>query len=92
MGSDQEVEEYSLRLAEAIKARREQAGLSRNRLAELSAISQPMVGLIERNIHSPTVETLVRLAKNLGVTPSELLAEVERGSGATAPENPSDSH
>jgi transcriptional regulator with XRE-family HTH domain len=68
---------YSDAVAAVIKQRREAAGLSMVRLSEGSGLSQPMIGLIERGIHAPTISTLFRFARTLGTTPSELLAEAE---------------
>ena len=63
--------DYCRAVASKIKARRIDADLSMNKLGELAGLSQPMIGLIERSVHTPTVHTL------FGVSPAEFLASVE---------------
>jgi transcriptional regulator with XRE-family HTH domain len=48
--------------------------LSQEALAVDAGIDRSYVGRIERGIENPTVETLDRLAKALGVAAAELLA------------------
>lgn len=53
-------------------------GLSMNRLAEKSGLSQSMISLLERGMRSPTLETLLRVAIALDVDLSELLKKASR--------------
>ena len=49
-----------------IKARREK-NISQKRLAELTGMQQPTIAKIERNSHSPQVDTLQRILSPLGL-------------------------
>jgi transcriptional regulator with XRE-family HTH domain len=61
------------RLAQAIKHRREQLGLTLRALASTSGVSSSMISDIERGAKSPTISTLSALAQALGVTMSALV-------------------
>jgi transcriptional regulator with XRE-family HTH domain len=79
------------RIAEGIKKRREQLGISANELAERSGVSRAMVSKIERLEVSPTAVLLGRLCNALGITLSSLIASAEGKSGlpiARASEQP----
>jgi transcriptional regulator with XRE-family HTH domain len=65
------------RIADGIKKRREQLGLSTNDLAERSGVSRAMVSKIERLEVSPTAALLGRLCNGLGITLSSLIASAE---------------
>jgi transcriptional regulator with XRE-family HTH domain len=65
------------RIAEGIKKRREQLGISANDLAERSGVSRAMVSKIERLEASPTAALLGRLCNGLGMTLSSLIASAE---------------
>lgn len=77
MKHDADAKTYAEAVAAAIRRRREAADLSMNRLGEAAGLSQPMVGLIERAVHTPTISTLFRIARALGTTPAAMLAEIE---------------
>jgi transcriptional regulator with XRE-family HTH domain len=79
------------RIAQGVKLRREQLGLSANDLAERSGVSRAMVSKIERLDVSPTAALLGRLCNGLGITLSSLIASAETSAGppiARAPEQP----
>ena len=63
-----------------MKQQREAAGFSLRRLATRSGISPSMISDIERGAKSPTVTTIVRLARALGVSASAL---IDGGTGPT---------
>lgn len=65
------------RIAEGIRKRREQLGISANDLAERSGVSRAMVSKIERMEVSPTAALLGRLCNGLGITLSSLIASAE---------------
>ena len=71
-------DDVSLRMGRAVKQRREAAGFSLRILAARSGISSSMISDIERGTKSPTVTTVVRLARALGVTAAAL---VDGGTG-----------
>jgi transcriptional regulator with XRE-family HTH domain len=52
-------------------------GLSQEKLAELSGLSQQYISDLERGLRNPTVVTLYELGVALGVTPVELIAPDE---------------
>ena len=54
-------------LGEQLIARRQEAHLSQNRLAELSGVPQPEISRIEHGQGNPTRETLTRLGEPLGL-------------------------
>jgi transcriptional regulator with XRE-family HTH domain len=65
------------RIAQGIRKRREQLGISANDLAERSGVSRAMVSKIERLEVSPTAVLLGRLCNGLGITLSSLIAGAE---------------
>ncbi len=69
------------RIADGIKKRREQLGISANDLAQRSGVSRAMVSKIERRDVSPTAALLGRLCNGLGITLSSLIASAESSAG-----------
>jgi transcriptional regulator with XRE-family HTH domain len=61
------------KVAQAIRGRREELGLSLRSLAERSGISSSMISDVERGTKSPTIATLAALAQALDVPVSVLL-------------------
>jgi transcriptional regulator with XRE-family HTH domain len=70
-------------LGRELRRRRIAAGLSLNRLAEMSGLSQPMIGFIEKGTSVPTVASLYRIARALGVAVGEIVAAVEMAMSET---------
>ncbi|MBI5419791.1 MAG: helix-turn-helix transcriptional regulator [Deltaproteobacteria bacterium] len=60
-----------------IKSIRKRKGLTLQELAEKSGISATAISAIERNVSSPTVNTLSRIGRALGESLSSLLGESE---------------
>jgi transcriptional regulator with XRE-family HTH domain len=64
-------------VAELVAETRVQKGLSQTALARLAGVSQPVIARIESGEHSPTIETLIKLANALdielvvGITPAQ---------------------
>lgn len=58
-----------------LRSAREAAGISREKLAQLSETSTSTIARIELQGHVPNGATMVRLAAALGVTVDSLLAE-----------------
>jgi transcriptional regulator with XRE-family HTH domain len=52
-------------------------GFTQERFAETSGFTQQYVSDLERGRRNPTVVTLFHLASALGVTPADLVAEVD---------------
>ena len=64
-------------LADAIRKRREAAGISQEELADRAELHRTYVSLVERSKRNVTVDALDRIASGLGVPASRLLAEAE---------------
>jgi transcriptional regulator with XRE-family HTH domain len=62
-------------LAEAVRSKRKQVGLSQERLAEKADLSTVFISRIERGKESPSVDNLVRIAKALGSRVRDLVSE-----------------
>lgn len=65
------------RIAEAVKSRRRQLGLTLRTLADKSGISSSMISDIERGTKSPTVSTLSALARALDIPMVALIDETD---------------
>ena len=63
-----------------LREERTRRGLSMNRLAEKSGLSQQMVSYVERGIRNPTLDTLLRIANALDV---DLWKLIKRASPST---------
>ena len=63
-------------LGESIRAKRIEAGLSQEQLAEKANLARNYIGNIERAEYKVTVETLARIAKALKVRVRDLVAEI----------------
>ncbi|MCB2198531.1 helix-turn-helix domain-containing protein [bacterium] len=70
---------------ENLRAARKRAALSQQALADRSGIDRATISLIENNHENPRSDTILRLAKVLRVSPSELWSDPEnadkRGGG-----------
>lgn len=64
-------------LGEAIRARRDELGVSQERLGLDSGVHRNYIGGIERAERRPTIATVAKLATTLGVRPSDLLVRAE---------------
>ena len=64
------------RLGYRVQELRENAGLSRERLAERTGLHANTIGLIERGESNPSFLVLVALAKGLGITAADLIRPV----------------
>jgi transcriptional regulator with XRE-family HTH domain len=73
----QETTVFCTALGRELHRRRVAASLSLNRLAEMSGLSQPMIGFIEKGTSVPTVASLYRIARALGVGVGEIVAAVD---------------
>jgi len=69
---------YLAALGLAVRQQRENRGLSQEALALQVDLDRTYVSGIERGIRNPTVATLLRLTKALGVPPSALLKAAEK--------------
>jgi len=60
-------------LGEAIRAARKEAGFSQEKLAEKADLSTVFISRIERGVESPSVDSLVKIARGLGVCVRDLV-------------------
>lgn len=71
------MQEIRTQFAENLRAHRERAGLSQEALAEACNLHRTEISLLERCKRSPRLETLVILARGLGLaSPMELLKNI----------------
>ena len=61
-----------------VKKHREKCGLSRAGLAEKAGLHQTYIGLLEREKRSPNLDTAKAIAKALGLSLTQMIAEAER--------------
>lgn len=62
---------------EALREVRTKHKLSQEELAFDCGFDRTYISLVERGVRSPTIRSLVRLAKGLEVRPSEIVARME---------------
>jgi transcriptional regulator with XRE-family HTH domain len=64
--------------AAALREVRTEAGLSQEKLALESGYHRTYVGILERGLQNPSLRTITRLAKVLGVSSSAIVARFEK--------------
>ena len=65
------------KVGKRIRGKREERGLSQKALAEAVGISPPAINRFEKGIKAPSIDTLAKLAKVLGVSTDFLLGSGE---------------
>lgn len=70
-------EKFLRALGEAIYERRKQLGWSQDDLSDASGINRAFICNIEHGIRNPSTDTLLQLAKGLGIKLSTLIARAE---------------
>lgn len=79
-----------LKLAAFIKLRREKIGLSQRKIAESAGVDQAYWGRLETGAQLGSLESLIQVARVLGVRPGfliDVLAGLEEGEAWDDPEN-----
>ena len=66
--SDEEAIRLEKELVLALVQAREEKGLTQKQLAEVCGIPQPVISRLEKSVHSPQVDTIIRILKPLGYT------------------------
>jgi transcriptional regulator with XRE-family HTH domain len=61
-----------------LKKHRKAAGLSQEALAHNADIERSYVSMLERQLNSPTIDMLAKLAQAIGVEPFELLLPIRK--------------
>ena len=65
---DTDLIELEKDLISAMVAIREEQGLSQTELAERSHVKQPAIARLEKNAHSPQIDSLLRILAPMGYT------------------------
>ena len=61
----------------AVRAARTRRGIAQEVLANMAGVERAHVGKIERGQHMPTLAAVLKIAKALGMSGADLLAEAE---------------
>jgi len=69
------VTEHRRLLGETVRAERHKAEFSQEKLAEKAGLSTVFISRIERGRESPSVDSLVKIAKALGIQVRDLVAD-----------------
>ena len=70
------IQQHRRLLGEAIRARRKKKRLSQERLAEKADLSTVFISRVERGKESPSLDSLVKIARALGVRPRDLVRDL----------------
>ena len=65
---EEEIINLEKSLISAIVDAREQSGLTQKQLSELCGIKQPVIARLESAVHSPQVNSIIKILKPLGYT------------------------
>ncbi len=57
---------------------RKEKKLTQAKLAELAELEKNFIGYMERGLRQPSITTLFKLAKGLGVPPAEIMERVDQ--------------
>ena len=68
------IQQHRRLLGEAIRSKRERAELTQEKLAEKAGLSTVFISRVERGKESPSVDSLVKIAKALNVRVRDLVA------------------
>lgn len=64
-------------LGAAVRSARTTRGIAQEGLAHMAGIERSHAGKIERGQHMPTISALLKIARALGMSGAELMAEAE---------------
>jgi transcriptional regulator with XRE-family HTH domain len=65
-------------LGKLIKQARLKAEMTQEDLAAKASLTREYVSLLERDKRSPTIEVFIRLVRALGLSPAEVILDVEK--------------
>ena len=74
---EKERAELRLALTDCLISLRKRRDISQERLAAETGTGRAYMSALERGMHSPTIETIYKLLRGLGVTYSEFAVEFE---------------
>jgi transcriptional regulator with XRE-family HTH domain len=64
-------------MGDELRRARQQAGITQEQLSFRAGLSRPYISQLERNLKSPTVETLFLICEALGISAADLVRRVE---------------
>jgi transcriptional regulator with XRE-family HTH domain len=64
-------------MGDELRESRERAGLTQEELSFRAGLSRPYISQLERNLKSPTVDTLFLICDALGISAAELIGRVD---------------
>ena len=62
-----------------LRKARIKVGFSQEVLAEKAGVHRTYISLLERNLKSPTLDTVFRICKALGISAASLIRKIETG-------------
>jgi len=65
---EEEIINLEKSIISAIVDAREESGLTQKQLSELCGVQQPVIARIERAVHSPQINSIIKILKPLGYT------------------------
>ena len=65
-------------IGRVLRHKREELGISQEKLAELAGVDRSYVSILERGLKSPTVETLERICTALETLPERVLEDARK--------------
>jgi len=68
---------------QAVRDARERSGLSQEELGFKSELDRTYISGIERGVRNPTLRSIARLCRALGVLPSGLVQQAEKRTGSS---------
>ncbi|MCM3665848.1 helix-turn-helix domain-containing protein [Mesobacillus subterraneus] len=71
-------EKLTILIGEPLRKLRKQKLQSQEDLADYSKLNRKYISNLERNLQSPTLETIIKLAIALDIKPSEFIKEIEK--------------
>ncbi len=74
-------EKFCAQLAQVARDAREEEGLSQNKEAQEGGLSCQMIGYVEKQMRTPSIDVYFRMAHGMGRKLSELVAEAEKRAG-----------
>ena len=72
-------DDFEKNIALIIRRSREKRGLSKNKLAEISGLSQRAITYIETQRSSPSIRTIVCVVSAMGIKLSDVISAAEEG-------------
>jgi len=72
---EEEIIDLEKSVISAIVDAREQKGLTQKQLSELCGVKQPVIARLESAVHSPQINSIIRILKPLGYTLAVVKAE-----------------